>query len=128
MTRFFTCATFSQKSDEKSRQKILSRALKLLPHMSCLALPRLACRQRRIWVKNCRSRTLEKNAKCLAKTSRKHANWNVGKWSSCWSAERGPATSPLMISCQLLTQPCNSFRQRLHETQVTPTRTNTHIR
>lgn len=47
-----------------------------MPGLPCHALPCLACcHQRRIWVKN--GRILEKNAKCLAKTSKKHANWNV---------------------------------------------------
>lgn len=135
-------AMYSPKKRRKSRQKILSRALKLLPHMPglpCHALPALSClaccHQRRIWVKN--GRILEKNAKCLAKTSKKTRQLECAPSGAAaaaagaqWGQERGhsfPCPNPLpMISCQLLTQPCNSFRQRLHYiTQMTPPHTHT---
>lgn len=101
-----------------------------MPSLACLA----ACRQRRIWVKNCRSvGYLRKMLNALPKKKKKkhQENTPTGMWASvaaAGAAERVPlpACPPLMISCQLLTQPCNSFRQRLHERQVTPTHTHTH--
>lgn len=129
------------KKRRKSRQKILSRALKLLPHMP--GLPCLACLPCLLALPVVINgafglRTVEYLRKMLNALPKHQKNTPTGmcaKWSSCWSAAEAreghsfPFPYPLpIISCQLLTQPCNSFRQRLHYITQNdpPTHTHTH--